>query len=74
MCYEVIKTEKTVENREVTVYGIRSVQDGGLFEVNDVSADRNFVEELVEKFNRLGVQKELLLETVEDAVATHYTL
>ena len=65
-CYKLTQTQRNFEEGRVTVYGIGDVQD--------ISSDREFVESLLEKINRLGVEEELLLETVEEAVAEHFTL
>ncbi len=65
-CYKLTQTQRNFEEGRVTVYGIGTVQD--------ISSDREFVESLLEKINRLGVEEELLLETVEEAVAEHFTL
>ena len=68
--YRLTKTLKSFEEGNCTVYGISSDN----VRIEDVSSDKSFVLELLERINRLGVEEALLCETVEDAVAEHFSL
>ena len=74
MHYKLTKADKEIDNRKVTVYGVALTDKHGKTAVSDVSADKNFVKGVVRKLKKGRVQRDFLLEIVEDLVTEHYSL
>ncbi len=63
--YKVASSEISVDGEKHISYGI----DGDTVSVNDISTDREKVEQFAELCNRLEVSEVHLLEVVEDFVS-----
>lgn len=61
--YTVTEKKKIIDNKDCFVYGI---QYNNVFYIQDISADRMIVEQLVHKYNKYNLQPIHLHDAIED--------
>ena len=64
--YELLITEKSLDGRQYRTYGIRLFYAGTEVSVEDLSLNREVVEELVERCNRLQLSPIHFKDVLED--------
>ncbi len=64
--YELIESEKTLDGRPYRCYGIRLCFAGTTVDVEDLSLNRQEVEELAERCNRLSLSPLHFQDVLED--------
>lgn len=64
--YELLTTEKTLDGRTYCCYGVRLCYAGVTVCVEDLSLDREAVQDLVEKCNRLQLSPIHFRDVAED--------